>query len=53
MSELPPEQPATEPPDDSTEPDGNVALPVPVDSPAASSGDGGSPAETLPPTLPT
>ncbi|WP_353943393.1 hypothetical protein ABII15_18270 [Streptomyces sp. HUAS MG91] len=52
MSETPPE--ATPPPD-STEPsqeEGNVALPVPVDSVAATAGDGGSSADTLPPPLP-
>ncbi|MGX1669770.1 hypothetical protein [Streptomyces sp. NPDC055400] len=47
MNELPPESQELEPADE-----GNVALPVPVDSPAATSGDGASPSETLPPALP-
>ncbi|MEV5606820.1 hypothetical protein [Streptomyces sp. NPDC052225] len=47
MSELPAEEPVPEPADD-----GNVALPVPVDSAAGAVGDGASTADTLPPSLP-
>jgi hypothetical protein len=47
MNEPAPEYGESEPADE-----GNVALPVPVDSPAATSGDGASPSETLPPALP-
>ncbi|MEU6389797.1 hypothetical protein [Streptomyces sp. NPDC046939] len=32
--------------------DGNVAQPVPIDSAAATAGDGGSSADSLPPSLP-
>ncbi|WP_338698648.1 hypothetical protein V2W30_20945 [Streptomyces sp. Q6] len=47
LPEIPP-VPAEEPAPD----DGNVALPVPVDSAAGTAGDGGSSADTLPPSLP-
>ncbi|MFD6291863.1 hypothetical protein [Streptomyces sp. NPDC060205] len=46
MSDLPLETPPVEP-----EPDGSVAHPVPIDSPATRDGDGGTPADTLPPPL--
>ncbi|WP_420034370.1 hypothetical protein ACN2WE_19230 [Streptomyces sp. cg28] len=53
MSETPPEE---TPPQDGAEPpveeEGNVALPVPVDSAAGTAGDGASSADTLPPSLP-
>ncbi|MFH8465327.1 hypothetical protein [Streptomyces sp. NPDC017991] len=35
------------------EPDGSVAHPVPIDSPTTRDGDGGTPADTLPPPLGT
>ncbi|MGC5565029.1 hypothetical protein ACPYPG_19615 [Streptomyces sp. FR-108] len=35
------------------DPDGGVAHPVPIDSPTARDGDGGTPADTLPPPLGT
>ncbi|MGP4048314.1 hypothetical protein [Streptomyces sp. 2A115] len=57
MSELPPEgaplDPAESDPTESdpTEYDGNVAHPVPIDSPTTRDGDGGTPADSLPPVL--
>ncbi|GHB77177.1 hypothetical protein GCM10010306_084040 [Streptomyces umbrinus] len=36
---------------DPVEEDGNVAHPVPIDSPTTRDGDGGMPADSLPPVL--
>ncbi|MDQ1028125.1 hypothetical protein QF035_005707 [Streptomyces umbrinus] len=55
MSELPaqerPLEPLQEPLLDPVEEDGNVAHPVPIDSPTTRDGDGGMPADSLPPVL--
>ncbi|MGA6220847.1 hypothetical protein ACPESV_11035 [Streptomyces umbrinus] len=45
--ELPLEEPPLEPSDDN----GDVAHPVPIDSPTTRDGDGGMPADSLPPVL--
>ncbi|UPZ30359.1 hypothetical protein MUK60_22785 [Streptomyces sp. LRE541] len=56
MSELPANeapleaQTPVEPPVEA-EPDGSVAHPVPIDSPTTRYGDGGTPADSLPPPL--
>ena len=47
MSELPAQEPPLEP----VEEGGNVAHPVPIDSPTTRDGDGGMPADSLPPAL--
>ncbi|WP_406488550.1 hypothetical protein [Streptomyces phaeochromogenes] len=59
MSELPPQEtllePRLEPLQelllDPVEEDGNVAHPVPIDSPTTRDGDGGMPPDSLPPVL--
>ena len=55
MSELPAQKPLLEPLKESlldpVEEDGSVAHPVPFDSPTARDGDGGMPADSLPPVL--
>ena len=52
MSERPPE-PRLPDPAALDEPDGSVAHPVPIDSPTTRDGDGGTPADSLPPPLGT
>ncbi|MCX5605492.1 hypothetical protein OOK29_45975 [Streptomyces phaeochromogenes] len=55
MSELPAQEPLLEPLQelllDPVEEDGNVAHPVPIDSPTTRDGDGGMPPDSLPPVL--
>ncbi|MFD9191693.1 hypothetical protein ACFWCA_26095 [Streptomyces phaeochromogenes] len=51
MSELPAQEPLQELLLDPVEEDGNVAHPVPIDSPTTRDGDGGMPPDSLPPVL--
>ncbi|MEV2192920.1 hypothetical protein AB0I02_18305 [Streptomyces phaeochromogenes] len=51
MSHLVNELPLEEPPLEPSDYDGDVAHPVPIDSPTTRDGDGGMPADSLPPVL--